>query len=144
MNPKAFIDQLDDAVILKAIAEAEARSSGEIRVYVSRHVAKDVLAEAAQAFARLGMDKTALRNGVLLYFVPRSRQFAVIGDEAIHARCGQEFWSDISAKISERFKVGGFNDGVLAGIIKVGDLLAKNFPRSGDDPNELPDRIERD
>ncbi len=144
MNPKAFINQLDDAVILKAIADAEARSSGEIRVYVSQHVAKDVLAEAAEAFARLGMAKTALRNGVLLYFVPRSRQFGVIGDEAIHARCGQEFWSAISAMISERFKVGGFTNGVLAGITQVGDLLAKHFPRAGDDRNELPDRIERD
>ena len=124
MNPKAFINQLDDAVILKAIADAEARSSGEIRIYVSRHVAKDVLAEAREAFTRLGMDKTALRNGVLLYFVPKSQQFAVIGDEAIHARCGQEFWAGISATISERFKAGGFTDGVLTGITTVGELLA--------------------
>ena len=144
MNPKAFINQLDDSVILQAIAASETRSSGEIRVYVSRHVAKDVLAEAAEAFSRLGMDKTALRNGVLLYFVPKSRQFAVIGDEAIHARCGREFWSGVSATISERFKAGSFTEGVLAGIAKVGDLLAEHFPCSGDDRNELPDRIERD
>lgn len=144
MNPKDFLNQLDDAVILKAIADAEARSSGEIRVYVSRHVAKDVLAEAREAFVHLGMERTARRNGVLLYLVPKSRQFAVIGDEAVHARCGPPFWNDVSVAVSGRFKAGGFTQGLLVGIEMVGARLAEHFPRSADDRDELPDRIERD
>ncbi len=144
MNPKDFLNQLDDAVILKAIADAEARSSGEIRVYVSRHVAKDVLAEAREAFVPLGRERTARRKGVLLYLVPKSRQFAVIGDEAVHARCGPPFWNDVSVAVSGRFKAGGFTQGLLVGIEMVGARLAEHFPRSADDRDELPDRIERD
>lgn len=144
MRPKSFLEQLNDTTILQAIADAEARSSGEVRIYVTRHAAKDVLAEAAEAFTRLGMRRTALRNGVLLYFAPKSQQFAIVGDEAIHARCGQEFWTQVSAAMSDRFKAGEFTTGVLAGITRVGELLAKHFPRSGDDRNELPDRVERD
>ena len=144
MRPKSFLEQFDDTAILQAIADAEARSSGEIRIYVTRHAAKDVLAEADEAFTRLGMRRTALRNGVLLYFAPKSQQFAIVGDEAIHARCGQEFWTQVSAAMSDRFKAGEFTAGVLAGITRVGELLEKHFPRSGDDRNELPDRVERD
>jgi len=35
MQPKAFLKELDDRRIIEAIAAAEGKSSGEIRVFVS-------------------------------------------------------------------------------------------------------------
>ena len=36
------------------------------------------------------------------------------------------------------------SDAILDAIQKVGDVLARHFPRDSDDQNELPDRIVRD
>ncbi len=38
------------------------------------------------------------------------------------------------------FRAGNFEGGVLKGIAAVTRLLAKHFPRSGSNKNELPDK----
>ena len=61
-------------------------------MFISRHEPDDAIAAAQAQFAALGMDKTAERNGVLIYVAPRVRKFAIIGDAGVHTRCGDEFW----------------------------------------------------
>src|SRR5687767_556586 len=61
MKPKIFINQVDDAKIVDAIARAEAQTSGEIRVFISEQEAPDSLSEAKKQFTLLGMDKTEQR-----------------------------------------------------------------------------------
>ena len=134
---------IDDARVTNAIAAAETRTSGEIRVLLSREKAPDPLAAAQAHFERLGMTKTAARNGVLIYLSPSSRTFAIIGDTAIHEKCGDAFWRLLAAAMEARFKQGEFTEGLVEGIEHAGKLLAENFPRAPDDRNELPDRIER-
>ncbi len=58
------------------------------------------MAEARRQFVKLRMHQTPERNGVLLYFAPRSRHFAIIGDDRIHQRYGQEFWDRTAAAMS--------------------------------------------
>lgn len=144
MKPKEFIDKLDDHKVVDAIAEAESKSSGEIRVFVSHEMPLDPLLAAETQFLKLGMDKTRERNGVLLYFSPRSQQFAVFGDRGIHEKCGTDFWQDIAAGISADLKAGRFTEAVIEAVKRIGDVLAKHFPRSPDDRNELPNQVARD
>ncbi|MFO1487863.1 MAG: hypothetical protein U1F65_05240 [Verrucomicrobiota bacterium] len=42
------------------------------------------------------------------------------------------------------FKRGDFTDGLVHGVSKAGELLARHFPRRPNDRNELPDAVERD
>ena len=144
MKPKAFINELDDQRIVSAIGEAEKRSSGEIRVYISDKQIDDVVSEAKSHFVRLGMNKTRERNGVLLYFAPRSRNFAVVGDLGIHEKCGQELWDLVASTMEAHLKANRYTDALLAGIEKIGSVLAAHFPRQADDRNELPDEIAGD
>jgi uncharacterized membrane protein len=144
MKPKEFIDQLDDAKVLAAIRLAEEKSSGEIRLYVSHTKVNDALNAAEIQFARLGMRNTRLRNGVLLFFAPKSQQFAIVGDSGIHEKCGHDYWREISNQMSALFKSGQFTEAIVQAINRVGDALAKHFPRGPDDRNELPDGIARD
>ena len=60
MKPKIFINALDDQKIVAAIAEAEKRSSGEIRLFITHHTVSDCLAEAQKQFGRL---ESILRRG---------------------------------------------------------------------------------
>jgi uncharacterized membrane protein len=66
----------------------------------------------------------------------------VIGDEGVHQKCGDRFWSEMAEVIGEHFRVGKFNDGLRHGIAKAGALLGEHFPRRDDDSDELPNRVE--
>lgn len=138
------VPALDNARVVAAIAAAERRTSGEIRVLFSRHQADDPVAAAKRQFERLGMTATAERNGVLIFVAPRSRAFAVIGDTAVHEKCGDAFWIELAAALGDHFKRGDFTGGLVLGIERAGALLAEHFPRRPDDVNELPDDIATD
>ena len=144
MKEQAFIDQLQNDKIVAAIGAAEAKTSGEIRVFISRKEITDPVATAQAEFTRLGMTKTAERNGVLIFVAPRSQKFAIIGDEGIHQHCGEKFWLEVAEQMTTHFKKSEFTAGIVHAIEKAGTLLAEHFPHRDDDKNELPDAVERD
>jgi uncharacterized membrane protein len=146
MRPDAFVEALDDERVVAAIREAESRTRAEIRVHVTDRAVADPQEAAVEAFERLGMTRTAERNAILLFVAPDSQSFSILGDRAVHERCGDEFWSAVAEAMREEFRAGRFTEGILAGIAKVGEGLARHFPRhEGDrDRNELPDGVSRD
>ena len=141
MRPKQFIEQLDEAQIVAAIAKAERKTSGEIRVCVSHRKREDALAAAQRRFSKLGMARTRQRNAVLIYFAPQARKFAIWGDVGVHEKCGQAFWNDLASAMGHLLKQGQFTEAVVATVKQVGDALAKDFPPVADDRNELPDKV---
>ncbi|MBN2345942.1 MAG: TPM domain-containing protein [Candidatus Aminicenantes bacterium] len=138
-----LLEIIDDERIKAAIAAAEMQTSGEIRVSVSRFFWGNVRRAAEKAFERLGMRATQDRNGILFFVVPSRHRFAVIGDEGIHRKVGQEFWDKLVVAMSGDFREGKFNEGLIRGIGECGRLLAAHFPYQGErDVNELPDDID--
>ena len=144
MKTKEFLAHVDDAQVLAAIEAAELKSSGEIRLFVSNEMINEPIPAAQAQFEKLGMTRTKNRNGVLLFFAPKTQRFAVIGDQGIHEKCGQEFWDETRALIAERLKAGQYTEALVAAIQRIGDVLAKHFPRVPGDINELPNQIARD
>lgn len=144
MKAKEFDHKLNDAEIVAAIKAAESTTSAEIRVFISRQKTDDALKRAKDEFQRLGMDQTAERNGILLFIAPESQKFALIGDKGIHSKCGQSFWEEVTASITNDFRKGEFTQGIIQGIRRAGELLHQHFPRKPDDKNELPDDIVHD
>ena len=144
MKPKNFISALDEKRMVAAIAEAETKTSGEIRVYISARNRNDALGAAKIRFEKLGMTNTRLRNGVLIFIAPITQKFAIIGDAGIHEKCGDEFWKTISAGIGDLFKQGLFTEAIVRAVQEVGNALARHFPSGPDDRNELPNEILRD
>jgi len=140
----SFFSQLENDRIVKAIADAESRSSGEIRVHVTQRKPEDLEERARRRFELLGMTKTAERNGVLFYISPALRRFQILGDSGIHEKCGPDFWKDVAAEMEESFRRGEFTKGIVRGVQKVGEVLAAHFPRSTQDRNELPNAIDEE
>jgi len=134
----SFLSKLDSEQIVAAIAEAERKSSGEIRVHVTRRRPADLEERARRRFELLGMTRTAERNGVLFYIAPAARRFQVLGDSGIHEKCGVDFWREIAGEMEEHFRKGEFTQGIVRGVEHVGELLARHFPRSRADRDELP------
>lgn len=144
MKASTFFTKEQQARILAAVKEAEKETSGEIRVHIETSLKGDVLDRAAWVFKKLGMHKTAERNGVLFYLAVRDRKFAILGDAGIHAKVGDGFWNDISDMLTQKFKEGKFTEGLSEGIILAGKHLKTHFPYRKDDVNELPDDISFD
>jgi uncharacterized membrane protein len=140
----SFFSKLESDRIVAAIADAERKSSAEIRVHVTHRKPKDLEERARRRFDLLGMTKTAERNGVLFYIAPRARQFQILGDSGIHEKCGDDFWKEVAAEMEDSFRRGEFTEGILRGIERVGEVLARHFPHSAHDRDELPDTIDEE
>src|ERR1700681_720535 len=105
MRTKEFLSKLEHDRIIGAIRDAEAKTSGQIRVYIQRgKLNVDPLIAAQKRFHRLGMHRTPERNAVLIFVAPRAHKFAVVGDKAIHEKCGDEFWRSVVDKMRGHFR----------------------------------------
>jgi uncharacterized membrane protein len=142
MRTKEFLSRLDHDRIVGAIRGAEAQTSGQIRVYIQRgKLEGDPVIAAQEKFQKMGMEATRERNSVLIFVVPRARKFAVIGDEGVHQKCGDQFWQQLVERMRVHFQSDNFTDALVEAIEEAGKLLAQHFPKSSTPRNELSDDI---
>lgn len=131
----------DQQRIRDAVGAAEKNTSGEIRVCIEKTCSAEVLDRAAQYFYQLNMDKTRLRNGVLIYLATVDHKFAIIGDAGINKVVPVDFWDDTKNEMLNHFKNGDLVEGIVIGVQRAGEKLKAFFPYGDDDKNELPDDI---
>jgi uncharacterized membrane protein len=142
MRTREFLSKLEHDRIIQAIREAESRTSGEIRVLIQRGKLKsDPFVAAQRKFYRLGMHNTRERNAVLIFVAPRVHKFAVVGDSAIHEKCGDEFWQRVVERMRAHFQNEKFSDALIEAVKEIGSVLAGHFPQAFRDTNELPDDL---
>lgn len=139
---RRFFSIAEKERIVQAVQQAEAQTSGEIRVHVESGVrGKSPLDRAKAVFQELGMTRTDLHNGVLIYLAVDDRKFAIIGDSGIDQVVPPDFWETTKEVMRGHFAQGRFLEGVLHGIASAGEHLKVHFPCSADDVNELTDEI---
>jgi uncharacterized membrane protein len=142
MRTKEFLGKLEHDRIARAIATAEATTSGEIRVFIQRGNVADAVSDARAQFERLGMTQTRERNAVLVFVAPRAQKFAVIGDRGVYEKCGEPFWEALAQAMRPHFQAQHFTDAIVHAVREAGSLLTQHFPRRPDDRNELPNAVE--
>ena len=141
MKATAFLDKLDHEAIVTAIAAAEKKTSGEIRVYISHRKIADALTAARARFEALEMHRTHKRNAVMIYIAPRTKAFAIVGDAGIHAKCGDEFWRQTVEMLGRDLQFEPPTIAIVNAVRHIGALLAAHFPPKPGDTNELPNAI---
>jgi uncharacterized membrane protein len=140
-NARYFFSNQEKEDIQHAIQHAELDTSGEIRVHIENRCLGDVMNRAAHLFKKLGMHKTDLRNGVLIYLAIDNRKFAIIGDLGINSVVPEDFWEHIKLDMLEYFRNGEFAEGLIHAVTEAGTQLKKHFPYATNDVNELPDDL---
>ena len=140
---KNFFTAEEQQLIIEAIQNAERLTSGEVRVFVeSKCSYMDAIDRAAELFFQLEMQKTDDHNAVLVYVAMKDRQLAVFGDEGIHNKVGNEYWSAEVKKMISNFNRENYAAGIAEVVKDIGVALTKNFPfNNNTDKNELPDDI---
>jgi uncharacterized membrane protein len=140
--PRATLQAIEEA-----IAEAERRTSAEIRFAIETALDlpdlwrdKPPRERAAEAFAQLRVWDSELRNGVLIYVLVADHDVEIVADRAAAARISGAEWENACQLIEEHFRNGRFRDGAVAGVAAVGALLASRFPAGVDPREEQPNR----
>ncbi len=139
--PVLFFSKKEKKKILNAIREAERNTSGEIRVHLEYNAREPVYGHAQKVFQRIGMTKTAQRNGVLIFLATRNKKFAVLGDVGINEKVPEGFWNDVVGIMQEHFKQNKFAEGISDAVLRIGEKLKAYFPYQANDKNELSDSI---
>jgi len=127
--------------LIEAIRKAELQTSGEIRVHFDTAKVDSPIERAKIIFAKLKMNQTELRNGILFYINLEAKQFAVWGDEGINAKVPENFWDDIKDTAVNHFKENKISEGLELCIGMCGDKLKQYFPKGTADKNELKNDI---
>lgn len=141
MDARKFFTTEQQHEIVEAIRQAEANTSGEIRVHIENHCRGDIMDRSAMVFNILKMNETAERNGVLIYLAIKDKKFSIIGDEGINKMVEHDFWNDVKDMMAGHFRSGNFTEGIIRGVLRVGEKLKTFFPHKSDDINELSDDI---
>lgn len=136
-----YFSKQEQQTITEAIKKAELNTSGEIVLHIESKCKGDVLLRSQALFAKLGVEKTELRNGVLFYLAVEDRKFAILGDNGIDKATPSDFWDSIKLAMLDKFKSNELTDGLVTGIDMAGEALKNFFPYQDDDVNELNDEI---
>jgi uncharacterized membrane protein len=140
---KPFFTEEETRLVVSAIRSCEQRTSGEIRVYIeAKNPYVSPLDRAAEIFAKLKMEQTDHRNGVLLYIAYKHHELALFADTGIYEKAGKEFWNVEVKKMIANFSVNLLPEGIRECVLDVGEVLSEAFPYiPTEDKNELPDDI---
>ncbi len=141
MKAEDFLSAQQKDRLVAAIKEAERNTSGEIRIHIDDTCSGNPMKRAGQVFHFLRMDRTARRNGVLIYLACKSKVFAIIGDKGINDVVPAGFWNDVKDIMTGYFRNGEFAEGLEKAVSAVGEKLKAYFPYHEDDTNEQPDDI---
>lgn len=140
-----FLTEAEKDRIVNAIRDAEAHTTGEIRIHLENHCRGEAYKRAIAVFHGLKMDRTKFRNGILIYIAVKDRKFAIIGDEAVDQKTTPDYWHKLSARLHDRFAEQAYADGIIELIRNTGKILTNYFPNLENyHKNELPDDISYD
>ncbi len=100
-----------------------------------------VHAAALAQFKAGGIGTTRAHTGVLIFVSIPDRIAEVVADTAIFARVAPEHWATTVTALTDGIKAGAPGAGFVRAIELAGAVLAEHFPASGDNPDELPNRL---
>lgn len=130
-----------------AIGESETSHYGEIRFAVEAALdvrslleGKSARERAVEVFSQLRVWDTERNNGVLIYLLLADRRVEIVADRGIHRDVGPPGWDKICREMERSFKQEDFELGVLSGIHAIAEHLARHYPASSANENELPDK----
>ncbi len=138
---KSLLTPEEEASLVDAIREQEARTSAEIRVCVSYKFILRPERYAWRKFEEIGMCNTRHRNGALIVMMPRMKKVVILGDSGLHAVVPAGYWKEAVAAVVRQMHDADPLDALREGLRRLGDTLSTHWPREAGDVNELPDEI---
>lgn len=96
---------------------------------------------AKEQFLEQNLHHTENRNGILLFVSVAERYVELIADKGVNDVVPLGTWDTLIQQFVEQVRQGQIETGFLTAIEQCGDILAQHFPVSGDNANELSNRL---
>jgi len=100
-----------------------------------------VMQRAVRAFYEKGLYKTKKNTGVLFFLSLLERKVWILADKGIYEKIDQETLNKFTKSVSQGIRDGRACDALCEAIRESGELLAKHFPITPDDTDELSDEV---
>ena len=100
-----------------------------------------VMQRAVRAFYEKGLYKTKMNTGVLFFLSLLERKVWILADKGIYEKIDQETLNKFAKSVSQGIRDGRACDALCDAIRESGELLAKHFPITPDDTDELSDEV---
>ena len=96
----------------------------------------------AMDFFKVGAERRTMGlTGILIYLSLQEHRAEIIADQAIAEKVSPEIWGEAMVALIDEVRAGRPGEGMAAAVRQVGTVLAEHFPKSDQNPNELPDRL---
>ena len=130
-----------------AVAAAERTHRGELRFVIETDLdawsivaGKSPRHRALEVFAGVHAWDTERNNGVLIYVLFADRAVEIVADRGFNGLVAPAEWAAVCRAMEAEFRQGRWEHGALAGVEATARLLARHFPDTGRQDNELPNR----
>ncbi|MEQ1852461.1 MAG: TPM domain-containing protein [Chthoniobacteraceae bacterium] len=101
----------------------------------------EVNRSAHHVFSQRGIGGTMRRGGMLIYLSLFERRLEIRCDRAVAEKLSQADLDAIHSAVLDKVRAGDPTGGVIAGLTRAEDSLAKAFPATGAAPDELPNEL---
>jgi len=103
--------------------------------------ARRVRRRAIDLFRAAAERRTVGRTGVLIYLSLAERRAELVADEAVTSVTTPECWGDAMADLIGEIRDRRPAEGLVLAVGQVGEVLARHFPKTQEDTNEIPDKL---
>lgn len=123
-----------------AVAFSLCQIDGVLRRFLSETLMeRRAQQRAAAGFHQHGLSQTEGRTGILLFVARLEHRVVVLADEGVHATLNpNESWQDVVSDVLDGARDGRLTDGILAGVERIGGILARHLPAARRNLDELP------
>lgn len=135
---RVYMLQLLVAMVALVVLSFPGRRYALVPRFLKRARAREA---AAREFLARGLTRTRDRTGVLIYIAAAERYAEVLADTGIADRVDEAVWRQTVSELVEALRAGRPADGLITAVRRVGSVLAEHAPPSGDDVDELPNKV---
>lgn len=135
-----YLSEEDLKAIEQIITEEEAKTSSELCVSIKYTLPlfnKNIENYSSKLFKKYKIFNTKNRNGILILFILKSRQFYILFDEGIYKKIDKNYLNLLTSGISQEIKNKNLLDGIIYSIKELNKIISQNFPIEKNDINEL-------
>jgi putative membrane protein len=109
--------------------------------FTQSHLRKLVEDRAELEFYRQGLHATQNRTGILIFISLKEKQAVILGDKNISTHFPGDAWNEVLHLLLKNLKQKQMKKAFQEACEKIVAIVAPHFPPSGDNPDELSNRL---
>ncbi len=107
----------------------------------SSKIDEEVHQRALQAFFSRNLHATKDHTGILVMVSLLEHRVEILADSGINVKVSKDTWDVIMTDMIARIKSDNLTEGFCTAVRECGEVLAKDFPGTHDNPDELSNKL---